>query len=59
MQKCIEIIEQDRNRHLNELIEFLKFPSVSSQSKHKPDMEKCASWLVENLKNSGIKSPPQ
>ncbi|TAL69810.1 MAG: dipeptidase [Bacteroidetes bacterium] len=54
MEKYIEIIEKDKSRHLNELIEFLKFPSISSQSEHKPDMEKCASWLVENLKNSGI-----
>jgi len=56
MQKYIEIIEQDKNRHLNELIEFLKFPSISSQSEHKPDMENCASWLVNNLNNSGIKN---
>lgn len=31
--------------HLNDLLDFLRFPSVSTQSDHAADMEACAEWL--------------
>ncbi|NLO19023.1 MAG: dipeptidase [Ignavibacteria bacterium] len=54
MEKILNYIEDGKERFLNELIEFLKFPSVSSLSKHKPDMLACANWLVEHIKSIGI-----
>lgn len=37
-----------------ELIEFLRFPSVSTQPKHKADMVACAEWLVQKLNTIGL-----
>ncbi len=37
-----------------ELLEFLRFPSVSAQSQHQPDMRACAEWLVAKLGRIGL-----
>ena len=36
-------IEDQREQHLAELCEFLRIPSVSAKSEHKPDIERAAS----------------
>ncbi len=54
MQKILDYIEAQKENHLSQLIDFLKFPSISSDSKYNADMEKCSNWLVEHLKNIGI-----
>ncbi len=46
----IEYIESKREENLNELKEFLRIPSVSAKSEHKPDIEKAASWVAEKLR---------
>ena len=38
----IQHIESRKEEHLNELKEFLRIPSVSTKSEHKPDIEKAA-----------------
>ncbi|MEI8310177.1 MAG: dipeptidase [Verrucomicrobiota bacterium] len=42
------------NPHLEELFAFLRFPSVSAQTKHETDMRACAGWLVEKLGRIGL-----
>ena len=55
MSNSLDIyIENNRERFLNELIELLKFPSVSSLSEHKGDMENCADWLQNHLESIGL-----
>lgn len=54
MEKIFNFIEDGKGRFLNELIEFLKFPSISSLSENKPDMLACANWLVNHIKSIGI-----
>ena len=44
-----EYIDSKRDEHLNELNEFLRIPSVSAQSEHKPDIERAAKWVAETL----------
>ena len=39
---------------VEQLFEFLRFPSVSAQAIHKNDMRACAGWLVEKLKQIGL-----
>jgi len=39
---------------VEELLEFLRFPSVSAQGAHVPDMRACAEWLAGKLKNAGL-----
>lgn len=36
------------------LVEYLRFPSISTQPEHAPDLIQCASWLVELFKKIGL-----
>jgi acetylornithine deacetylase/succinyl-diaminopimelate desuccinylase-like protein len=56
MDKIITYIEQEKDRFLQELIDFLRIPSVSSVSDHNEDTRKCAEWLSENMKASGFEN---
>src|SRR5712672_4748742 len=48
-------IEDHHEQHLAELCEFLRIPSVSAKSEHKPDIERAASWVSEKLRAAGFK----
>ncbi|MEI6034267.1 MAG: dipeptidase [Verrucomicrobiae bacterium] len=39
---------------IDSLLEFLRFPSVSAQGAHAPDMRACAEWLAGKLKSAGL-----
>ena len=51
-----EIIEGRREQHLAELCEFLRIPSVSAKSEHKPDIERAARWVADHLASAGFKT---
>jgi acetylornithine deacetylase/succinyl-diaminopimelate desuccinylase-like protein len=54
--ELIEYIESKREDNLNELKEFLRIPSVSAKSEHKPDIEKAATWVAEKLRAAGLEN---
>jgi acetylornithine deacetylase/succinyl-diaminopimelate desuccinylase-like protein len=39
---------------LDDLFEFLRFPSVSADSQFQPDVQACADWLVTRLSRIGL-----
>src|SRR5229473_5324786 len=49
-----QYIDSKREEHLNELYEFLRIPSVSAQSEHKPDIERAAKWTADRLRGVGL-----
>src|SRR5258708_22454503 len=51
-----EYIDSKREEHLNELYEFLRIPSVSAQSEHKPDIERAAKWVAGRLGAAGLEN---
>ncbi|MFY3791310.1 dipeptidase [Ureibacillus sp. MALMAid1270] len=51
-----QYFSQNREKHLEELKEFLRIPSISALSEHKPDMLKAANWLAEALKKLSIEN---
>src|SRR4030088_3287466 len=51
-----QYIESKRDEHLKELFEFLKIPSVSAQSEHKPDIERAAKWVADKLGAAGLEN---
>jgi len=53
MEKVKSYIKENKERFISELFDLLRIPSISAQSKHKPDMLRCAEWLAESLKKSG------
>lgn len=52
--KIDQFVEENKGRFLEELFELIRIPSVSSQSKHKPDMIRCAEHWRELLLKSGM-----
>ncbi len=56
MEKILDYIESNRERFLEELKTFLRFPSVSAQPTHKQDMVDCAQWLVDHLTKIGLET---
>jgi acetylornithine deacetylase/succinyl-diaminopimelate desuccinylase-like protein len=49
-------IDQNRERFLNELLELLRIPSVSADSRHKADMVKTAEFLKARLEEIGAEN---
>ena len=48
--------ENEKEKYLNELFEFLKLPSISADSRYKDTMIKTAEWLSKELLKSGCDS---
>jgi len=49
-------LDENKERRLNELFDFLRFPSVSAKSDHDQDGEACARWLSDHLNRMGVKT---
>lgn len=56
LQSLNTYFETKREEHLDELKQFLRIPSISSLSEHKPDMQTAAEWLADSLKNAGLEN---
>jgi acetylornithine deacetylase/succinyl-diaminopimelate desuccinylase-like protein len=48
------LVAENRQRYLDELSAFLRIPSVSTLSVHKPDVQRAAQWVLDNLRRSGM-----
>jgi acetylornithine deacetylase/succinyl-diaminopimelate desuccinylase-like protein len=46
-------IDNNREKFLNELLDLLRIPSVSADSKYKPDMIKAAEYVRDRIKDAG------
>ena len=53
MEKAKQSIDRNGDSFLEELFELLRIPSISAQSEHKPDMQRCAEWLAAALVKAG------
>lgn len=42
------------DRDLSSLLELLRFPSISTDSTHKSDVEACADWIVARFRSAGL-----
>jgi len=51
-----QFVDGRRDQNLSELYEFLRIPSVSAKSEHKPDIERAARWVADHLRSAGFKS---
>jgi acetylornithine deacetylase/succinyl-diaminopimelate desuccinylase-like protein len=49
-----EYIEGRRDQNLMELCEFLRIPSISAKTEHKPDIESAAKWVADHLRSAGF-----
>ena len=49
-------LDANKRTRLEELFDFLRFPSISARSEHRKDILACAEWLSVHLNRIGIES---
>ncbi|HEV8335170.1 MAG TPA: dipeptidase [Candidatus Polarisedimenticolia bacterium] len=54
MEKVVSFIRQNKDRYVADLVEFLKIPSISSSSQHNADTERCAHFVADLMRKSGL-----
>lgn len=54
MENVISYINNNKERYINELKDYLSIQSISTLPAHKDDMQKCANYVANQLKNSGM-----
>lgn len=53
MDRVLAWIDESRARFVNELEEWVRIPSISSDARHKADLDKNADWLIDKLRALG------
>lgn len=56
LNQALEYAQQNKDRHLAELKEFVSIPSISTLSEHKPDMQRAAEWVTKQMRDMGLKN---
>jgi acetylornithine deacetylase/succinyl-diaminopimelate desuccinylase-like protein len=56
MNTVLQYIQDHQNRFVDELFQYVRFPSVSAQPKHRGDMAACAQWLVHHCRQIGLEA---
>ena len=56
MQLIKQYVEQHKQRFLDELFDLLRFPSVSADTKYKPEVLKAADFVAEKLREAGAEN---
>jgi acetylornithine deacetylase/succinyl-diaminopimelate desuccinylase-like protein len=49
-------VEKNQARFLDELLAFLRIPSISTLLEHKPDVARAAQFVADALKNAGLEN---
>lgn len=55
-QTILTKIDANRNRYVEELLGFLRIPSVSTISRHASDVRRAADWVFNHLKRLGFQT---
>ncbi|UJF35171.1 dipeptidase [Paenibacillus hexagrammi] len=56
IQTIVDYFKKERERHLEELKQFLRIPSISAVTDHKGDILHCAEWVAESLRQAGMEN---
>src|SRR3954469_20397588 len=56
MQAVLNYLNENQERFVRELCDYLRFPSVSAQPNHKPDLQACAEWLKSHCESIGLET---
>jgi acetylornithine deacetylase/succinyl-diaminopimelate desuccinylase-like protein len=54
MDSALDFARSNADRFVSELEDWLRIPSISTDSKYKDDVRKAAEWLVDQLNAIGI-----
>ncbi len=56
MQAVLDYLKSNQTRFVDELCDYLRFPSVSAQAQHRDDLRACAEWLVRHCRQIGLET---
>ena len=56
MSNWQEYLNQNRERFLNEMLEFFRIPSISSLPENMGDVRKAGEWVMARMKAAGIEN---
>ena len=56
MQAVIDYLTQNQSRFVDQLCEYVRFPSVSAQPQHRQDLQACAQWVVNHCQGIGLET---
>lgn len=56
MEQVLSYLEQNKERYLAELKEFLAIPSVSTNPDNKADVQRCAQWVANHMSSIGLQN---
>ncbi len=54
LQQALDYAHQNRNRFLEDLVEVLKIPSISTDALYDHEVRRAAEWMADHLKELGI-----
>ncbi len=54
MDSVLNYLKRNQRRFIDELCDYVRFPSVSAQPQHRKDLQACAVWLVQHCKQIGL-----
>ena len=56
MQRVTDYLKENQPRFIDELCEYVRFPSVSAQPQHRQDLQACAEWVVRHAQYIGLEA---
>jgi acetylornithine deacetylase/succinyl-diaminopimelate desuccinylase-like protein len=54
MQAVLDYLKRNENLSIEQLTQYVRFPSVSAQPQHQKDMVACAEWVVNHCRGIGL-----
>jgi acetylornithine deacetylase/succinyl-diaminopimelate desuccinylase-like protein len=54
--QALRYAQDNQGRHLNELFDFLRIPSISARPEHTADVQAAAEWLAGNMRQAGLEN---
>lgn len=54
MEKVLAYLETNRDRFVQELVDYVRIPSVSAQPQHRPDLERAAAEIAARFAQAGL-----
>ena len=56
MSDVFDYIRANEKRYVDELIDYVKIPSVSTRSEHKPDMDRACNFIADAMRQAGLEN---
>ncbi|MEM9777281.1 MAG: dipeptidase, partial [Chloroflexota bacterium] len=53
---AIDYARDNKQKHLDELVDWLSIPSISTDMAYKPEVKRAADWLVESMAAAGLEN---